>query len=131
MSTPVYPSFTIKGVYIQGRYLDAYLIPGFLIDWYGRRLTIIMNSVVFLVGALILGLTPNFPVLVSTVRQLTLRKHAHAIYIFFSLLVKVQSFMQDLRLKVRGWGGGGGGGLGPYQPGVYVPLKALFLVFIA
>lgn len=40
------------------------LIGGFLIDWYGRRLTIIMNSVVFLVGALILGLTPNFPVLV-------------------------------------------------------------------
>ena len=28
----------------------------------------------------------------------------------------------------RGGGGGGGGGRGCYQPGVYVPLKALFLV---
>ena len=28
----------------------------------------------------------------------------------------------------RGGGGGGGGVRGCYQPGVYVPLKALFLV---
>ena len=28
------------------------------------------------------------------------------------------------------WVGGRGGGLGGYQPGVYVPLKALFLVFL-
>ena len=27
-------------------------------------------------------------------------------------------------------GGGGGKGVASYQPGVYVPLKALFLVFI-
>ena len=33
------------------------------------------------------------------------------------------------RLKVLGLVEGGGGGGGGYQSGVYVPLKALFLVF--
>ena len=40
-------------------------IAGFLIDHCGRRLTIIANAVVFLIGALILGFSPNFTVLVS------------------------------------------------------------------
>ncbi|XP_045160564.2 solute carrier family 2, facilitated glucose transporter member 10-like isoform X2 [Mercenaria mercenaria] len=40
------------------------LVGGFLIDHCGRRLTIIANSVVFLVGALILGFSPNFAILV-------------------------------------------------------------------
>ncbi|XP_060559321.1 solute carrier family 2, facilitated glucose transporter member 10-like isoform X2 [Ruditapes philippinarum] len=40
------------------------LIGGFLIDHCGRRLTIIANSVVFLIGALILGFSPSFAILV-------------------------------------------------------------------
>ncbi|XP_052776267.1 solute carrier family 2, facilitated glucose transporter member 12-like isoform X2 [Mya arenaria] len=40
------------------------LVGGFLIDHCGRRATIIANSGVFLVGAVILGLAPNFPILV-------------------------------------------------------------------
>ena len=48
-------------------------------------------------------------------------------------LIKVLSFVWDLRFNVRacacaGWLREGEGGLGDYQPGVYVPLKALFLV---
>ena len=48
-------------------------------------------------------------------------------------LIKVLSFNWDLRFNVRacacaGWLREGEGGLGDYQPGVYVPLKALFLV---
>ena len=37
-------------------------------------------------------------------------------------------------VSISGYEGGGlgvGGGWGGYQPGVYVPLKALFLVLIA
>ena len=50
-------------------------------------------------------------------------------------LIKVLSFVWDLRFNVRacacaGWLREGEGGLGDYQPGVYVPLKALFLVVI-
>lgn len=37
---------------------------GFLIDKFGRRLTIIVNTMVFLVGAVVLGLSPNYPTLV-------------------------------------------------------------------
>ncbi|XP_061191890.1 solute carrier family 2, facilitated glucose transporter member 12-like isoform X3 [Saccostrea echinata] len=37
------------------------LIGGVLIDKFGRRLTIIVNTVVFLVGALVLGFSPNYP----------------------------------------------------------------------
>lgn len=40
------------------------LIGGFLIDKYGRRLTIIVNTVVFLLGAVVLGLSPNYPSLI-------------------------------------------------------------------
>lgn len=40
------------------------LVGGFLIDHCGRRLTIIANSVVFLAGAVILGASPNFAILV-------------------------------------------------------------------
>ena len=47
-------------------------------------------------------------------------------------LIRVLSFIGDVRFNVRGehvpgfLGRGKGGGLGGYQPGVYVPLKALF-----
>ena len=49
-------------------------------------------------------------------------------------LIKVLSFLWDLRFNVRacacaGWLREGEGGLGDYQSVVYVPLKALFLVF--
>ncbi|XP_061191891.1 solute carrier family 2, facilitated glucose transporter member 12-like isoform X4 [Saccostrea echinata] len=40
------------------------LIGGVLIDKFGRRLTIIVNTVVFLVGALVLGFSPNYPSLI-------------------------------------------------------------------
>ncbi|KAL4235583.1 hypothetical protein ACF0H5_003979 [Mactra antiquata] len=40
------------------------LIGGFLIDHCGRRLTIIINAGIFLIGAIILGISPNFSVLV-------------------------------------------------------------------
>ena len=46
-------------------------------------------------------------------------------------LIRVLSFIWDLRFNVRGEHVPGGWvrvGLGGYQPGVYVPLKALFLV---
>ncbi|KAJ8305956.1 hypothetical protein KUTeg_016501 [Tegillarca granosa] len=36
---------------------------GFFIDSYGRRLTIIINAVVFVIGAAILGLSPNYTLL--------------------------------------------------------------------
>ena len=51
-------------------------------------------------------------------------------------LIRVLSFIGDVRFNVRGehvpgcLGRGWGRGLGGYQPGVYVPLKALFLVYI-
>ncbi|XP_048760030.1 solute carrier family 2, facilitated glucose transporter member 12-like isoform X2 [Ostrea edulis] len=40
------------------------LIGGFLIDKFGRRLTIIVNTAVFLVGALVLGFSPNYAALI-------------------------------------------------------------------
>ena len=49
-------------------------------------------------------------------------------------LIRVLSFIGDVRFNVRDehvpgcLGRGWGRGLGGYQPGVYVPLKALFLV---
>ena len=47
-------------------------------------------------------------------------------------LIRVLSFIWDFRFNVRGehvpGGCGREDGLGGYQPGVYVPLKALFLV---
>ena len=49
-------------------------------------------------------------------------------------LIRVLFFIGDVRFNVRGkhvpdcLGRGQGMGLGVYQPGVYVPLKALFLV---
>ena len=49
-------------------------------------------------------------------------------------LIRVLFFIGDVRFNVRGehvpdcLGRGQGMGLGGYQPGVYVPLKALFLV---
>ena len=50
-------------------------------------------------------------------------------------LIRVMSFIEDLRFNVRGEHvpgrmdrGQGQGGLDGYQPGVYVPLKAFFLV---
>ena len=49
-------------------------------------------------------------------------------------LIRVLSFIGDVRFNVRGehvagcLGRGSRRGLGGYQPGVYVPLKALFLV---
>ena len=51
-------------------------------------------------------------------------------------LIKVLSFVWDLRFNVRacacaGWLREGECGLGDYQTGVYVPHKALFLVFTA
>ena len=54
---------------------------------------------------------------------------------FVMYLIRVLSFIGDVRFNVRGehvagcLGRGSGRGLGGYQPGVYVPLKALFLVF--
>ena len=38
---------------------------GFIVDYVGRRMAIIINSVLFLVGAIILALAPSFAVLVS------------------------------------------------------------------
>ena len=49
-------------------------------------------------------------------------------------LIRVLFFVGDVMFNVRGehvpgcLDTGYGGGLGGYQPGVYVPLKALFLV---
>ena len=40
-------------------------VVGFLIDFAGRRLSIIVNAVIFLVGAAILAAAPSFSVLVS------------------------------------------------------------------
>ncbi|KAH3782648.1 solute carrier family 2, facilitated glucose transporter member 10-like isoform X2 [Dreissena polymorpha] len=48
---------------LMGAMLGSF-IGGFLMDHCGRRSTIIGNSVVFLLGALILGFAPNFGVLV-------------------------------------------------------------------
>ncbi|XP_060062554.1 solute carrier family 2, facilitated glucose transporter member 10-like [Ylistrum balloti] len=42
------------------------LFGGFVIDKYGRRQTIILNAVVFLVGAFILAVSSSYPLLVST-----------------------------------------------------------------
>ena len=46
-------------------------------------------------------------------------------------LIRVLFFVGDVMFNVRGEHvpGSLGRGLGGYQPGVYVPLKALFLVF--
>ncbi|CAH1774013.1 unnamed protein product [Owenia fusiformis] len=40
------------------------LLGGFLVDHYGRRLSIIINALVFILGAIILALAPNYPVLI-------------------------------------------------------------------
>ena len=39
---------------------------GFIVDFIGRRLAIVINSVVFLVGAIMLALAPSFAVLVCS-----------------------------------------------------------------
>jgi len=44
----------------------ASLTGGFIVDFIGRRLAIVINSVVFLVGAIMLALAPSFAVLVCT-----------------------------------------------------------------
>lgn len=40
------------------------LVGGYLIDFYGRRVTIIINAGIFLIGAFVLALAPNFPIVV-------------------------------------------------------------------
>ncbi|XP_020623523.1 solute carrier family 2, facilitated glucose transporter member 12-like [Orbicella faveolata] len=42
----------------------ASLTGGFIVDFIGRRLAIVINSVVFLVGAIMLALAPSFAVLI-------------------------------------------------------------------
>ena len=42
-----------------------FVLLGFIVDYVGRRMAIIINSVLFLVGAIILALAPSFAVLVS------------------------------------------------------------------
>ena len=53
----------------------------------------------------------------------------------YGVLLRVLSLIQELRFNVSvsvsmsgSWAVGLGVGVGSYQPGVYVPLKALFLV---
>ena len=51
--------------YYEAFCLQVYYFLGFIIDYIGRRVSIIINAVVFTIGAIILSLSPNFAALVS------------------------------------------------------------------
>ena len=48
----------------QEMYFCTTFILGFIIDYMGRRVTIIINAMLFILGAIVLAVSPNFTTLV-------------------------------------------------------------------
>ena len=65
----IFETFLYFALYIiQCKSLLIFVFLGFIVDYFGRRMAIIINSVLFLVGAIILALAPSFAVLVSLLK---------------------------------------------------------------